>query len=70
MSPFIVCWTEYTPWKWAAEKMTDHWETFDHLVAAEKLFRQLLDDPAVYTASICRPVKSTDYQTVKEGCLS
>ena len=68
MSPFIVCWTEYAPYPRGAEKMTDHWEAFDRLVAAEKLFWQLSNDPVVYTASICRPVKSTDYETVKEEC--
>ena len=65
MSPFVVCWTEYTPWKRGAGssgKMTDHWEAFDRSTPAENFYQQLISDPAIYTASICRPIKSTDYE--------
>lgn len=58
MSPFLVCWTEQKP----GEPAADYWETFERITAAEGLYQQLINEPAVYTASICRPIRSTDYE--------
>lgn len=58
MSHFLVCWTEQK----TGEPAADYWETFERITAAEGLYQQLINDPTVYTASICRPIRSTDYE--------
>lgn len=52
-SPIIVC---YMDW--------DHkpdYEVFETMAEAEARYEKLLAAPTIYSVSICRVVKSTDY---------
>ncbi len=43
--------------------LTDHWEAHDSLEGAKKMYNGLLERDDVYTASVCKPILSTDYDT-------
>lgn len=63
MSPFIVCWTE----RKAGEPDSDHWEAFERMTPAEGLYNALLADPVVYTVSISKPIRSSDYEVINDA---
>jgi hypothetical protein len=65
MSPFIVVWVETKPER-GAMKFSEHWESFDTMTGALRFYDQLVNDPAVYTATLCKPIRSTDYETAAE----
>ena len=43
----------------------DHYEVFEDPESAEKRYQEIIQEPDTYSASICVPVKSTDYATLK-----
>lgn len=48
------------------EKTTrDHYEVFEDPESAEKRYQEIIQQPDTYSASICVPVNSTDYATLK-----
>ena len=47
-------------------KFNSYWEAHDDRKLAETLYSELLDNPAIYTASLCKPIMSTDYD-IQEG---
>lgn len=57
MSPFIIVWVETNP----PERDSEHWEAFETLTGALRFYDQLVNDCAVYTATLCKPIRSTDY---------
>ena len=64
MSPFVIVWVE-TKRERGVMTFSDHWETSDTMTGALRLYDQLVEDPAVYTATLCKPIRSTDYETAE-----
>ena len=64
MSPFVIVWVE-TKRERGVMTFSDHWETSDTMTGALRLYGQLVEDPAVYTATLCKPIRSTDYETAE-----
>jgi hypothetical protein len=55
-----------TPAVWIVvwvEGETDRWETFESREEAQRQYDALTALDSTYTASICRPIVSTDYPT-------
>ena len=42
-------------------KFNSYWEEHDDLELAQTLYDELLDNEAVYTAALCKPIMSTNY---------
>lgn len=53
---YILVWTTRKN-----DKFNSYWEAHDDLELAQTLYDELLDNEAVYTASLCKPIQSTDY---------
>lgn len=47
-------------------RYTDKWETFESREEAQRQYDALTALDSTYTASICRPIVSTDYPTEEE----
>jgi hypothetical protein len=44
---------------------SEGWEGYDNFIDAHKRYIELLQDEDLLTASICRPIVSTDYETIQ-----
>ena len=56
----VIYWTE-------ADYLGDSegWEGYDNFIDAHQRYVELLQDEDLLTASICRPIVSTDYETIQ-----
>lgn len=54
---------------WMTTGETDHFTVFQSYSQAHQLYNHLIDQDDTYTASICVPIKSTDYSTVNRKTL-
>ena len=44
---------------------SEGWEAFDNFIDARQRYIELLQDENLDSASICRPIVSTDYETIQ-----
>lgn len=44
---------------------SEGWEAFDNIIYAQERYMELLQDETLESASICRPIVSTDYETIR-----
>jgi hypothetical protein len=44
---------------------SEGWEAFDKFIDARQRYIELLQDENLDSASICRPIVSTDYETIQ-----
>lgn len=63
-APYIVLWTSRNDSSVRAV-YRDHYSTFETEAEASELYRRLLEQDSTYTAHIVRPVRSTDYETLR-----
>lgn len=61
---YLVVWCieEKAP---AGKTIRDHYEVYENPESAEKRYQEVIQQSDTYSASICVPVKSTDYATLK-----
>lgn len=61
---YLVVWCieEKAP---TGKTIRDHYEVFENPESAEKRYQEVIQQSDTYSASICVPVKSTDYATLK-----
>jgi hypothetical protein len=48
---------------WMTINEVDHWQAFDDQAEAEQAYSNLIESEETYTASLCTPIRSTDYPT-------
>lgn len=51
---------------WTGKDDRDHWKAFDIERLAVEYYEALIEQDMVYTASICKPIKSTEAHYVTE----
>lgn len=67
MKKYIVCWVKISATSAISNEYTDHYKVFidgsskENKKAAMKKYKSLLTKKKVYSANICKVIKSTDY---------
>ncbi len=63
----IVTFSTYAKTIGDREFSTDTWLATESLDDAQRMYDTLVQDPRVWTVSICAVLKSTDYEPAKEA---